>query len=249
MIWRCQRSSVSSSYSMTLITRNAGMVSCPSWYPFGGFEGWTMRMKLCGAVADQVSIAPPPPPAVFIPLYYPLLLRTEYNCPCFSGLLDMNFAVWISFAITSSSSSSSTAEVWRRRSRAVRRGQTSTMIFFPWFLASQGLSWFASGLYRVIVLVLPTILRDLGRKSPKSLRTEYVSAFMVTCLGLIIAISLGYFTREDVLAVQIQEIRWATTFFGLGYATIGATVAGNHCRLGNNSFCVWQAALTRLHKQ
>ena len=55
--------------------------------------------------------------------------------------------------------------------------------------------------------VLPTILRDLGRKSPKSLRTEYVSAFMVTCLGLIIAISLGYFTREDVLAVQIQEIR------------------------------------------
>ena len=153
----------------------------------------------------------------------------------------MNFAVWISFAITSSSSS--TAEVWRRRSRAVRRGQTSTMIFFPWFLASQGLSWFASGLYRVIVLVLPTILRDLGRKSPKSLRTEYVSAFMVTCLGLIIAISLGYFTREDVLAVQIQEIRWATTFFGLGYATIG----GNRRRQPLPSWGIIPFAFDRRH--
>lgn len=52
-----------------------------------------MRMKLCSAAADQVIITPPPLPAVSVPLYYPLLLRTGYNCPCFSGWLDMNFAV------------------------------------------------------------------------------------------------------------------------------------------------------------
>ena len=53
-----------------------------------------MRMKLCGAVADQVIIAPPPLPAVFMPLYYPLFYYVWSTIALdLSGWLDMNFAV------------------------------------------------------------------------------------------------------------------------------------------------------------
>ena len=122
------------------------------------------------------------------------------------------------------------------------------MIFFPWFLASQRLSWFASGLYGVIVL---EFYRLSWETWAGKLRNLYVRSTYPDVKD-----------HGDMLGIDYCHLPWVFRLRRLSCrADPRNTVrndlfwsgiqpqSGQLSPATHNSFCVWQPGLTRFHKQ